>query len=1664
MEEILRNLCLSVSIFLFCLILVPQLSEAQNNVPPFQCPEPNFLNRGGDLYGGCNDILNGERVLLAVDDLAIGQVYTDGGSFSTNIFLLNTDNNTISSQSTAQIAAGAPLDSGFHGLEFGRFVNSDVFATEPNASQGLVIGPNDNSSGNFCPKSGAGEFLVMNFFRSGGQFDCGAIPTALAFSATENTAMVWSTVVADFNKDGLDDIFVNYLPDGGYRIFSFENVDSEDFTADMSASAEATGLFLVDATAGDFDGDGQLEIAGVQDNNGTVQLVILELTYDGNGNVSGFMAPTLIDNTFINMDIGIEPGKTIGITSGDFDPANPFTDELVVAATLNTEFSQISATLVAFGLNLAASCTPGTTCSGAGACSCITNLTPTRVDVTQGTGITRPSTPIRLKTKRTLSGPDIAVFGVNSPLETGTFFSISVLKFAGTGSNPLNFSLISYEDMTEEGLICLHDVAIGNFDPDGDNNPDLMVAALYADSDFLECSNIIVLGGAGSGSNPRVAFYEIGQTALTQTSIVEVGGFTNGQTLPVINNVTSYMNLQAGDLQGRSLLLGDPTKVVVNNHLQPSVVIKSPPMHVTTLMPPSGSVNNVNPSDNTVIGNIITAFPDLFNAEFGINTATSQTFNQNSTTGYTLSTQQGTEDSVSYGVPDDTAVTAKFSETAQQVHDNSVSNKYNRYMDLMQGQTLGQRFDDEMMSSQSRQNIWSYPILGSNGVECAICETAAACPGISGCPVGEAPVTINISAPDMITVAVGSTVNLEWYQPPEVPGNVLTYPWTLAQLEQQFPGFLPLSDVTPEIEITGTTDSPVTVSWTVKNSNSSGYDSSVQHSYNTSLSISANAEIIPGFGVDAEADFEYNSSTSFSTLYESESTGSLTDGFTINKNSVPNSSLIQYPFRYYIFGQSPAQGTFQEQTMSANTFPVTGPLFLGFEANPASSSEQTPAGPWWFNTYRNNNPDIALNLPAQWDWITDESEPDDPKQFRFLKRSGANGLFYFMKSFFAIPTEGTSNTCPSSVPGSAAFEFGPQQTIFEDGDDVLLCLRVYNLSLSSFPRGSEPKVRIYRREWDHNTGNFVSGSDSILVDEISINPIPKAGAESFGDQNSSTAPNWVYAGTVLDTEGISPDNDTYWKFWAVTWIEDSSGELQQELPDLGLNSIPQASVNTHSAINVEPFSNNVGLYNQVYKITRPSINGPRPTPEPPTDPGPIDTDPGPGPIDTDPGPIDIGIRGVGDPIFIQSLNAIPVNVVPGDRAQLDLIVNNFDVFAHNALILYYDGDPELDGKLFDIEFLPKVPSQDTFRVKNSYLPRSCGTHNLFVKMLADDGSSDIEIVNIKRECTELSINEAVYTPSLNQLIVQGTAKGVLRGSDIKLFSSTNFSSPLDVLSEEDLGINGGIRTFSFTVNNVPQGDLPCIVRVVTGQVVDQRQILGTSGDCVIDDEEPTTQPRPTPAPEPTPAPPTEPPIATPMPGEGPINPDDDNVADVEGVFIISPQGTLLGDAARVVPECPDEINGEFLEYPLGFFTFEVTNINPGESVEVSLLLPEGTQEVNSYFKFGPTPDNPEPHCYDFSFDGTTGAQILGNGEIMITFVDGLRGDSDLTVNGVITDPGGPVVREFENPQVGVGDCSLARGPQPPSALVSLLIPLLAGLFAGIRILRRKKMDSESAQN
>ena len=122
------------------------------------------------------------------------------------------------------------------------------------------------------------------------------------------------------------------------------------------------------------------------------------------------------------------------------------------------------------------------------------------------------------------------------------------------------------------------------------------------------------------------------------------------------------------------------------------------------------------------------------------------------------------------------------------------------------------------------------------------------------------------------------------------------------------------------------------------------------------------------------------------------------------------------------------------------------------------------------------------------------------------------------------------------------------------------------------------------------------------------------------------------------------------------------------------------------------------------------------------------------------------------------------------------------------------------------------------------------------------------------------------------------------------------------------------------------------------------------------------------------------------------------------ITLFSPDGHALdGVKAEQVPQGAP-IGADL---PYQFVSFKVDNVGAGSSATIVIKLPEGTS-INDYYKYGPTPDNSAPHWYSFLFDGQTGAEISGN-IITLYFVDGLRGDDDLTANGQIVDQGGPAI-------------------------------------------------------
>ena len=145
-----------------------------------------------------------------------------------------------------------------------------------------------------------------------------------------------------------------------------------------------------------------------------------------------------------------------------------------------------------------------------------------------------------------------------------------------------------------------------------------------------------------------------------------------------------------------------------------------------------------------------------------------------------------------------------------------------------------------------------------------------------------------------------------------------------------------------------------------------------------------------------------------------------------------------------------------------------------------------------------------------------------------------------------------------------------------------------------------------------------------------------------------------------------------------------------------------------------------------------------------------------------------------------------------------------------------------------------------------------------------------------------------------------------------------------------------------------------------------------------------------------------------------IDPEPNNnrtAATKSGYILRSEAGQILGIKSEGrLDTSPVGINIlERIDFRLGPESNGVstTDTSPagGDSFQVTVELPSGVNPT-SYFNFGPTPEDPNTHWYEFLFDGATGAEILEE-QIILHFVDGERGNHDLTVNGEITTLGGP---------------------------------------------------------
>ena len=146
-----------------------------------------------------------------------------------------------------------------------------------------------------------------------------------------------------------------------------------------------------------------------------------------------------------------------------------------------------------------------------------------------------------------------------------------------------------------------------------------------------------------------------------------------------------------------------------------------------------------------------------------------------------------------------------------------------------------------------------------------------------------------------------------------------------------------------------------------------------------------------------------------------------------------------------------------------------------------------------------------------------------------------------------------------------------------------------------------------------------------------------------------------------------------------------------------------------------------------------------------------------------------------------------------------------------------------------------------------------------------------------------------------------------------------------------------------------------------------------------------------------------------------LKPHSSNTEDI--ITFLSPPGSILKNLKIINnPAVNDSANPENknINFPVDFLNFELENLTPGTSTTVNLLLPQN-QTYNTFWKYGKTPDNNQNHWYEFLYDGETGAEFIDTNndgkadQIILHFVDGKRGDADLTANGTIIESGAPGV-------------------------------------------------------
>ncbi|HZQ51182.1 MAG TPA: DVUA0089 family protein [Bryobacteraceae bacterium] len=1142
-------------------------------------------------YSNVNDILDGQRTLLRDDDLIV-TAFTSKGTTPSSGALTATVMTTANGQVSTVHPISNPLNIGddrINKLFAGRFYESD-----------------HDLSMRAVPVAGGTPFLLLTD---------GPNPVAqLNLPGGQNGDVTFSAAAGDFTGNGYTDFAVNYGPGdetGKMAIFSGTNPDGSKNLRFGPVNTQET---LVAMTAGDFNGDGRMEIAGLAYKRSGKYTVVI---YTVDPNTLAITKAAELVPSYTGEDTS-QAIPYLSMASGHFTTTAHA--QVVLAYARTNTLVKIEV------LDFA----PG-------------SLQPVEKSIYQtASGFLAQGGFIQVEAGRfSLTSPyDQVFFGFawgGPPGRIGEGLRYFQVFQADTTNATLN--LKSFADLSDLG--CPSTFSVGNYDKkttdsSGKTQPAFGLQVAYA-------------GGTCNANSPGNTLRIYGVSPTDYSTKLDYTA-----ALPSNLNTATEFYIDPADLQGRSYVLGEPSRIAISDAAQPSVIQSMPPMHVD-FIPLAGS------SQPEVLN--VSGIPHGFYTKY---TKTSSQENESSTTNTTswgFGAMQKVEASVEIGsVEDGFGAKAGAAYTAAQNVNQTVESEHGSYQAKNFTAAVQTTNSDHIWYSANRFNIYIYPVIGKT-----VCPKDK-----QPCGAGDMqPLTLQFSAPDNTVYYDQDAAIVPWYQPPWEPFNVFSYPATYAQLLQEFPVTLQkLSD-----DSTWSTDSSVRTqetTWTQQSTNGSSVSSDQNYSTETEVSVAGACcgGIVKG---SISAQLNLSASTGFSDLNKALATVGSSTGIGINKPGTFLSPLVyNYAVTPYIFGEVPPPSK-GDNPPSEGDIQTTGMLRTAFVADPLAGT----SGAWWRQAY-SSAPDVALNHPARWHFPDElaenavatpncrpASESSSGMDCAVFEPPVPNNpfisLFHIMRGFFI-----TSALNPGG---------GPQLQQAVAGDQLSLQTRVYNYSLARMPVGSRVHVRFYAQRFNKDTKALIGPSVLINNSDVVIDPIPP-----FSDAPGAPL-NWVFARTNFDTTPYSGQNLV---FWVVVWIEDSSGNLVPEIGGHGLTSIP-GTLQSLADVPTETYSNNVGFYNGGFYVLPPQ------------------SDLNASSAGSEPAAIDIG-----------KVQLSTSRTLAGQTIAVSALLSASGNSASGVTAVFYDGDPHNGGRAFGLERSPYIAQDDTYEVLAPYIADRCGVHELFV--------------------------------------------------------------------------------------------------------------------------------------------------------------------------------------------------------------------------------------------------------------------------------------------------------------------------------------------------------------